>query len=146
MVKRITVLSLVLCIMCLGSTEIFANSFIEDDLPEDYLEISPYMDYILRSSCKLYIDSSGRATTNCSIYGYQGTTTKVSITANLQQYKGGKWTTIKTFTQSSNSHRVSLSETVSVTKGYTYRVSAQVNAWSGSSVETRHLISSTKFY
>lgn len=146
MVKRITVLSLVLCIMCLGSAEIFANSFIEEDLPEDYLEISPYMDYISRSSCNLYIDSSGRATTNCSIYGYQGTTTKVSITANLQQHKGGEWTTIKTFTQSSNSHRTSLSETVSVNKGYTYRVSAQVKAYNGSSVEIRNSISNIKKY
>lgn len=146
MVKRITVLSLVLCIICLGSTEIFATSFTEENLSEDYLKISPYMDYISRSSCTLHIDSSGRATTNCSIYGYQGTTTKVSITANLQQYKGGKWTTIKTFTQSSNSHRTSLSETVSITKGYTYRVSAQVKAYSGSSVETRNLISAKSKY
>lgn len=141
MVKKITVLSLVLFIMCLGSTKGFATNLTEEDLPEDYLEISPYMNYISRSSCTLYIDSGGRATTNCSIYGYQGTTTKVSITANLQQYKGGKWINIKTFTQNSNSHRTSLSETVSITKGYTYRVSAQVNAWSGSKVETRNLSS-----
>lgn len=67
MIKRITVLSLVLCIICLGSTQVFATSFTEEDWPEDYLEISPYMDYISRSSCNLYIDSSGRATTNCSI-------------------------------------------------------------------------------
>lgn len=141
MVKRITVLSLVLCIMCLGSANVFATSLMEEDLQEDFLEISPYMDYITRSSCNLYIDSGGRATINCSIYGYQGTTTKVSITANLQQYKGGKWVDIKTFTQSSNSHRTSLSETVSISKGYTYRVSTQVKAYSGSSVQNRNLIS-----
>lgn len=99
------------------------------------------MNYISRTSCFLYINSNGKATTECSVYGYQGSTTRVSITANLQQYKNGRWITIKTFTQNSNSHRGSLSETISISKGYSYRVSAQVKAYSGSSVETRNLTS-----
>ncbi len=36
------------------------------------------------------------------------------------------WVTIKTFTSSSNSHRTSLSETHSVSKGYSYRVQALI--------------------
>ena len=94
----------------------------------------------------LYIDSSGKATTDCSVYGYQGITTKVSITANLQQYKDGRWATIKTYTESANSHRVSLYETTTVLKGYAYRVTAEVKAYSGSSVETRSLTSSEASY
>lgn len=70
----------------------------------------------------------------------------VSITANLQQYKDGRWATIKIFTESANSHRTSLYETTTISKGYTYRVLAQVKAYSGSSVETRNLTGSEASY
>ena len=53
MFKRITVLSLVLCIICLSSTEIFANSFREEDLPEDYLEVSLTKRYTYRISAQV---------------------------------------------------------------------------------------------
>ena len=145
MKKRIKLLFLCLCILSLGSGKVFATSFIEE-VPENNLEVNPYMNYISTSSCDFYKQSNNTAAIDCSIEGYRGITTKVSITANLQQYKGGKWTTIKTFTQSSNSHRASLSETVSIAKGYTYRVSAQVKAYSGSSVETKNLISEQSKY
>lgn len=140
MKKRIKLLFLCFCILSLGSGKVFATSFIEE-VPENNLEVSPYMNYISTSSCDFYKKSNNTAAIDCSIEGYRGITTKVSITANLQQYKGGKWVDIKTFTKSSNSHRISLSEIVSVTKGYTYRVSAQVRAYNGSSVETRKLTS-----
>ncbi|OLS02457.1 hypothetical protein [Tissierella creatinophila] len=140
MIKKITIFSLCLCLLSLGSGKVFADGFVEEVL-ENNLEVNPYMNYISTSSCNLYKQSNDKVTIDCSIEGYKGITTKVSITANLQQYERGKWINIKTFTQSSNSHRTSLSETVSITKGYTYRVSAQVKAYSASDIETRNLIS-----
>lgn len=107
--------------------------------------ISTYMDYISTASSSIYI-SKGEATVSCSAYGYQGITTRVKIDASLQQYKNGKWTSIATFTNESNSYRVSISETSSITKGYKYRVKATVKAYNGSSVETRTVTSSEAKY
>lgn len=142
MTMKMILLMLCLCLMSSSSMKVFADQINKEQTLGRESIIRPYMDYIARASCFLYIDSSGKATTDCSVYGYQGTTTKVSITANLQQYKDGRWITIRTFTESANSHRVSMYETTAISKGYTYRVTAQVKAYSGSSVEERNLTSS----
>ena len=107
--------------------------------------VSPYMDYISRANSNIYI-SDGKATISCSVYGYQGITTRVKIDAKLQQYKNGKWVSIDTFSKESNSYRVSINETSSITKGYKYRVQATIKAYSGSAVETRTVTSSEAKY
>ena len=107
--------------------------------------VSPCMDYISRANSNIYI-SDGKATISCSVYGYQGITTRVKIDAKLQQYKNGKWVSIDTFSNESNSYRVSINETSSITKGYKYRVQAIVKAYSGSLVETRTITSSEAKY
>lgn len=144
--KRIVSLALCYLMLCGGSVQTFAtepNVFVP---PTVYSEISPYMDYIAQASGSLYIDSNGVATVKSSVYGYQGTTTRVEISANLQQYKSGRWITLKNFTTESNSHRTSLSDTHSVSKGYSYRVQATIKAYSGSAVETRTVTSSEANY
>ncbi len=146
MIRKVIVFGLSLFLLCGGSMKVFAEQVIVEEIPEEIFEIRPLMDFISRASCDLYINSTGKATIDCSVYGYQGTTTKVSITANLQQYKGGRWVTIKTYTESANSHRASLYETTIISKGYDYRVTAQVKAYSGSSVETRNLTSNAVSY
>lgn len=146
MIKKMILLMLCLCLMSSSSIKVFADQINKEQVLGEESIISPYMDYIARASCFLYIDSSGKATTDCSVYGYQGTTTKVSIAANLQQYKDGRWATIKTFTESVNSHRASLYETATISEGYTYRVTAEVKAYSGFNVETRSLTSSEANY
>ena len=107
--------------------------------------VSPCMDYISRANSNIYI-SDGKATISCSVYGYQGITTRVKIDAKLQQYKNGKWVSIDTFSNENNSYRVSINETSSITKGYKYRVQATVKAYSGSLVETRTVTSSEAKY
>ncbi len=129
-------LILVLCFLMLCTSNTYA----------DHFEVTPLMDYIAQAKGNLYIDSSGTATVLCSVYGYQGTTTRVEITANLQQYKNGTWTTIKSFSAESDSHRTSLSETHHLSKGYAYRVRAVIKAYRGSSVETRTVTSSESRY
>lgn len=91
--------------------------------------ISPYTLYIEDSRSDLTI-SSGQAQVSSHIMG-RSDVTKVKIVARLQKYENGKWTTIKTYTKTSNSSFASLSETYSVTKGYTYRVSNTLTAYCG---------------
>ena len=145
---RKNIVSLVLCclVFCAGGVQAFAvEPYAASPSAVDYT-ISPYMDYIAQASGSLYIDSNGVATVKSSVNGYQGTTTRVEISANLQQYKNGLWVTIKTFTAESDSYRTSLSNTYSVAKGYSYRVQATIKAYCGSSVETRTVTSSEATY
>lgn len=144
--NRIIVLAFCCFMLCAGSVQAFAaESSTDVSVPVNFT-ISPLMDYISQASASLYIDSNGVATVKSSVYGYQGITTRVEISANLQQYKGSQWVTIKTFTAESDSHRVSLSNTFSVTKGYSYRVQATIKAYSSPSVETRTVTSSVATY
>lgn len=107
--------------LCASSIQAFAAEPSVSVPPAVKFSISPYMEYIVQANCNLYIDSNGIATVKSSVYGYQGTTTRVEISAKLQQYKSGSGVTIKTFTADSDSHRTNLSETYNVTKGYSYR-------------------------
>lgn len=107
---------------------------------------TPRMAYIASASCDLYIDSKGTATVKSAVNGYQGTTTKVSIEASLQQCRNGKWVTLKSFSESSNTYRTSLTKTYGVSKGYSYRVQSVIKAYSGSSVETQTVTSNEAKY
>ena len=146
MKKRISSLALCFVMLCSSGVQVFAAvSNVTAPSAEQY-SISPYMNYIAQANGTLYINSNGVATVDCDVYGYQGTTTRVEISANLQQYKSGRWVTIKTFTAASNSHRTNLSETHSISKGYSYRVQASIKAYSGSSAESRTVTSSEVKY
>ena len=130
-------LCIIICALLLMSCNVyvFADEVETCAMPVDP-GISPMMEYIARSSAKISADENGLATINCQVYGYMGTTTRVEIVAELQRYVSGRWVTIGTFTAESNSHRVTLSETYSLTAGYNYRVQATVTAYSGSAVES----------
>lgn len=143
--KKILSLTLLCCFFCIASTQAFAS---EINAPVAYESdfISPHMNYIARANCNLYINSAGVATVKASVIGYQGTTTKTSIDANLQQYKNGSWTTIKAFPTSNGTCDASLTETYGISRGYSYRVQATINAYSGSSSETRTVTSSESTY
>lgn len=137
-------LGMILCTFILLAS--FDQVFALEVSTYDNHDIVPYMDYISRATSDIYIDLNGKATVDCSIYGYQTTTTKVCITAELQQYNGVIWKTIKTYTTASNSYRTSLSEIAYVSKGYTYRVKATFEAYSGTDIETKIVISSEVIY
>ena len=104
----------------------------------------PYMLYIADASSKLSI-TSGTSNVQSWLSG-TSSVTKVSITAKLQQYKNGSWTTIKTFSKSKDSTSVTLSDTYPVTKGYTYRVQSTVTAYCGGASETRTVTSNEVKY
>lgn len=108
--------------------------------------IVPYMKYTARASTNLIIDSKGNATVTASIDGYKGITNKVSINAELQQYKNGSWTKVTSFSDSDNSHRIRIYETTKVSKGYKYRVVTMVTAIHNGDKETKTIISSEQEY
>ena len=145
--KRNLISVLMCCFVVLSFAQVQALEIADNistyDTDNSY--VSPYMDYISHANSNIYI-SNGKATISCSVYGYQGITTRVKIDAKLQQYKNGKWVSIDTFSNENNSYRVSINETSSITKGYKYRVQAIVKAYSGSLVETRTVTSSEAKY
>ena len=67
--------------------------------------------------------------------GKIGITTKVTIHLYLQQYKDGKWVDYDDWTKTEKGVNCTLSETVSVPKGYTYRAKASCYAYAGSKSE-----------
>ena len=145
--KRNLISVLMCCFVVLSFAQVQALE-IADNISSygtDNSYVSPYMDCISHANSDIYI-SNGKATISCSVYGYQGITTYVKIDVKLQQYKNGKWVSIDTFSKESNSYRVSINETSSITKGYKYRVQAIVKAYSGSLVETRTITSSEAKY
>lgn len=146
MTKRIMSFVLCCCIILAGSTQVFAAETDTIVVSQGYFSVVPYMDYIAQAKGNIYIDATGNATVNCSVYGYQGTTTRVEISANLQQLQRGKWVTLKTYTAESDSHRTSLSESYSISKGYSYRVQATIKAYSGNKLEAQTVTSSEATY
>jgi len=90
--------------------------------------------------------SGGNGSVICSVAGRQGTVTKCSIKANLQQYKNGSWVTIATWQQSFNTFYGTLTGTKAITKGYNYRTQAIYTATSASGTQTLTAYSGVKSY
>lgn len=142
MFKRIMILMLCFCMAIGSSTIIFAGEFsIKEKLDREEI-ITPYMNYISRGTVNLTKIGSSKAKLDCLIYGYQGVTTKIVITAYLEEYQNGIWQTIRTYTQTSNSHMASMTRESAVSSGRSYRVTALVQAYSGTRSEIQIIRSS----
>jgi len=103
------------------------------------------MSSVTVSARNLHIDStlttlsiaSGTATVFGKATGYEGTTTKVVVSLELQQYANGSWTTIQSCSETFNNYKGTLEKTYSVNSGYKYRVKATYSGYgNGSSYET----------
>ena len=125
MKRTITVL-LVICVLLFSSVTFASASICDSIVPmaENYTDVDVRLDI-----------ASGEAKLTSIMYGKIGTTTKVTIHLYLQQYKDGKWIDYDDWIKSVNSVKCSLSETVSVPKGYTYRAKASCYAYAGSKSE-----------
>ena len=75
-----------------------------------------------------------------------GSATSVEIKADLQQYKNGAWTSIRSWTKSADNYRLNLAESIQVSKRYSYRAISTVTAYSGHVSETRTIISGEDIY
>lgn len=134
--------------LCLCGTLIFTGGvpvLAAETSMEDY-GIMPAMTYIDHASADLSISSSGKATVKSTIFGVDGATKRVTISAKLERYENGRWITIQTFSKSSTTFYAVLTENYQVSKGYTYRVSASVRAYTSSSSEGQTVVSSKVTY
>lgn len=139
-------LLLCLSVLMVFQMNAYAVSFDNKSLPSgDLSVIKPQMTYILKAGCNLTITADGQAQVESSIVGYIGVT-GVEIKAELQQYKNGVWSSINSWTKSSNNYRLNLAESTQVSKGYSYRVVATVTAYSGNDSETRSIVSDEDTY
>ena len=124
--KRTITILLVTCVLLFCS--IAAASASMSDI------IAPMADNYRSVYADLKI-TSGEATVSAKMNGKIGITTKVTIHLYLQQYKDGKWVDYDDWTKTENGVNCTLSETVSVPKGYTYRAKASCYAYAGSKSE-----------
>lgn len=95
---------------------------------------------VLRSTNYSYANavlniSAGEATATGIMQGIPGVTTKITVHLYLQQYKDGKWVDYDDWTKTEKGVNCTLSETVSVPKGYTYRAKASCYAYAGNKSE-----------
>ena len=125
MKRTITVL-LVACVLIFSSLTVASASM--SDI------IAPMADNYRSVYADLKI-TSGEATVYAKMNGKIGITTKVTIHLYLQQYKDGKWVDYDDWTKTEKGVNCTLSETVSVPKGYTYRAKASCYAYAGSKSE-----------
>lgn len=135
--KKIIVL--LMCMVVLTSSTMTA-------MAAEGSEIMPLMEYISYARAAIYIDDNGVATISCNVYGHQGITTKVTVTAELQRLQNGKWVPLKTYSTTSYTYRVRISQEYSVSPGYSYRVQATVVAYSGALSERQTVTSSIASY
>ena len=125
MKKTITVL-LVACVVLFSNLSVASASMFDT--------IAPMADNYVSAYARLNI-TSGEATVSANVNGKPGVTTKVTIHLYLQQYKDGKWMDYDDWTKTEKGVNCTLSETVSVPKGYTYRAKASCYAYAGSKSE-----------
>ena len=104
-------------------------------------DVIPRMMYIDAASANLAISSNGIATVKSAVYGISGITTNVAISARIERYQNGRWVTVRTFDKDSSLFYLLLSEQCQVSNGYTYRVVANVQAYTSSASEGRTVVS-----
>ena len=106
-------------------------------------EIVPYALYIQDQSCKLSI-SGTTATVEAWVMGQPGIATHCSVAVMLQEKSGNNWVSVGAWGDSQDGTRASVSETVTVEPGKTYRAKATVSAESGSQYESKTLTTPEK--
>jgi len=141
MKKKVTVFLLAILIIVSSAVPVLASIMQHDEK----IVISPMFTYIFDTKARLYINSNGEAIVETSLTG-NSYVTSTYATIRLQQYKDGKWTTIKTWYESSDSRILKFSSSYSVSSGYDYRVQSIVIAYSGTQAESATVTSSSQRY
>ena len=125
MKRTITVL-LVACVLIFSSLTVASASM--SDI------IAPMADNYRSVYADLKI-TSGEATVSAKMNGKIGITTKVPCPLYLHQFTDVKWVHYDAWQKTEKVVNCTLSETVSVPKGYTYRAKASCYAYAGSKSE-----------
>ncbi len=118
--------------------ELAPETAIVQDSISDLNEVSVGLyryDNVQRITNTFYIQN-GVANITSDVVGKSGTT-RLEVTSELQYNGYGSWDTFTSFSDSSNSARLVLSETTGVPQSnYRYRVACTVTAYMGSTSET----------
>jgi hypothetical protein len=142
MKKKTITLLLVMILVSTCTNPVLAST---TELNNDKNIISPLYIYISEARARMQIDSGGKATVETYLSG-NSRVTSTKATIRLQQYRGGSWTTIKTWNESSNSRILDFGDTYNVSRGYEYRVQSTVTAYSGSQSESTTVTSNIQSY
>ena len=114
-----------------------------EDVPAEPLEGEDYQ-YI--ENIKTSLSISGKiADAGVYIADTNGDTTKLSCSMYLQKHSSGGWSNVASWSKSTNSNRLPMSHTKSVSKGK-YRVKSVVKAYKGNRSETITDYSKVKTY
>jgi hypothetical protein len=114
--KLILQITLIISMFFLTVLPSFAESFSkakESSIQPCWTEISQFNN-------SFNITSSGRADIESTLYAFS--VDLISVKTNLQQFKNGSWTTIKTWTGTSEDAICSVVGSWYVLKGYAYRM------------------------
>lgn len=141
--KLIKIISTVLMVCVLG-IPVHAEADVIMKVKEQMI-VQPFFTNINLFQNGFTISSDGNASVRT--YLTASNVTSVKVEASLQQYKNGSWTTIKSWTKTSNGTNSELAGNYYVTKGYSYRVVSKGYVYKGTTlVETTTNTSDTKTY
>lgn len=142
--KKFFIICFTCLFICISSISVFATG--NDQITDNYdIEIGPYWTYISLYLNTFDISSSGRADIEVLLEGRNVDKSKVE--ASLQQYRDGRWTTIKNWSKTSEDTYCSLGEAWYVNKGYYYRLLSTGTVYrNNSQVEQTTYTSPSKWY
>ena len=112
----------VLLAMLLVISSTMAVSAIGNDLDYEII-ISPMFTYIATAEAQIYINSRGRQTAITDVLGYSNVTSIRQLLDYNNEDEG--WTTIRSWTETSNTRFLNFAGTYNVPKGYYYRSNPQ---------------------
>lgn len=139
--KRILLLTLTVLLLCSTIFPAFADSL--DNAKES--NIQPRWTEISQFNNSFNITSSGRADIKSTMSAFS--VDFIMVRTNLQQFKNGSWTTIKTWTGTSEDVICSVAGSWYVQKGYAYRMKSTGTVFvNGQQVEQANYTSNIKYY
>ncbi|EGW37201.1 hypothetical protein [Desulfosporosinus sp. OT] len=140
MQKRVVVLILSLLILCMVPMQVLASEQTTNSI------VSPMWVNIIDYQNTFSISSSGAATVNTTLNA-ETNINKVVLTASIQQYNNGNWTTIKSWASTSYSNSGSLYQTRYLISGYYYRMVSNGSVYQDELlVENTSYTSSSRWY
>lgn len=124
--KRLFAVCMCLCVFAWG---FMPQTVCAGNIYDETETAVPYMTYIQSNEAHLSISAGGVASIECYASGKSGTVTSMHLEADLEQYKDGKWQSYKRYAVISHSSSASINRSVSVEKGYTYRLKGTAYAY-----------------
>ena len=146
MFRKKTILLLIIFIICLtiNPTSILASQENQQTTEQDLIQ--PMWNYIITYTNSFDISKFGRADVGVVLTSY--TADSMRVEASIQQFKDGRWTTIKTWSNTTYGEVVcGLGKSWYVMSGYYYRMVSTGTVYkNGRIVEQTSYISPTRLY